>query len=57
LTTDIDVAEALLDEAQLATVPGTVFGLSPFFRISISLDQTLLLRAMERFKGFAASLR
>ncbi|WP_418127077.1 pyridoxal phosphate-dependent aminotransferase [Variovorax sp. KK3] len=57
LGSDIDVAEALLDEAELATVPGTVFGLSPFFRISIALEQPLLLKAMERLSAFAAAFR
>lgn len=57
LMSDHEVAEALLDEAELAVVPGIVFGASPHFRISIALDVQLLERAMDRLDAFAAALR
>jgi len=56
METDNDVAEALLDEAELAVVPGVVFGSSSHFRISISLDMKLLEKAMDRLDAFAAAL-
>jgi aspartate aminotransferase len=56
MKSDTEVAEALLDEAELATVPGSVFGASPYFRISISLDETLIVKAMDRLEQFAAAL-
>jgi aspartate aminotransferase len=56
LTGDVDIVEALLDEKEMAAVPGDVFGLSPFFRISISLELPLLQKAMDRFDDFAEGL-
>ena len=57
LATDLDVAEGLLMEASVAIVPGTVFGLSPYFRISYSIEVNLLKTAMGRIAEFAKSLR
>jgi aspartate/methionine/tyrosine aminotransferase len=38
-------------------VPGTVFGLSPYFRVSYSLEVNLLATAMRRIAEFAKGLR
>ena len=57
LKTDMDVVEALLVEEAVATVPGEVFGLSPYFRISYALDLTLINEAMDRIESFAKALR
>ncbi|MDX8481849.1 pyridoxal phosphate-dependent aminotransferase [Mesorhizobium sp. VK24D] len=57
LATDLDVAEGLLMEASVAIVPGTVFGLSPYFRISYSLEVNLIKEAMRRIAEFADGLR
>ena len=57
LATDLDVAEGLLLEASVAVVPGTVFGLSPYFRISYSIEVNLLKTAMGRIAEFAKGLR
>jgi len=57
LETDLDVAEGLLMEASVAVVPGTVFGLSPYFRISYSLEVNLIREAMKRIGEFARGLR
>ena len=35
IETDLDFAAFLLDEAQVAVVPGSAFGLSPYFRVSM----------------------
>jgi len=56
LSTDLDVTEALLEEAGVATVPGCAFGLSPFFRISFALDDALLVKAIERIEHFGKAL-
>ena len=56
LAGDLDVVEALLEESQLACVPGSVFGLSPYFRVSISLETAMLEAAMERLATFARDL-
>lgn len=57
LASDMDVVEALLEESELAAVPGGVFGLSPFFRISISLELSVLRVAMDRIETFGKGLR
>jgi len=52
LETDADVALALLDEANLAVVHGSAFGLGPYIRLAYALDDTSLqeaCRAIERF--------
>jgi aspartate aminotransferase len=57
MVTDVDVVEALLEEAEIAAVPGTVFGLSPFFRISYALEMGGLREGMDRLQKFALGLR
>jgi aspartate aminotransferase len=55
MNSDADVAEVLLEEAELAVVPGIAFGSSPYFRISISLDTKILGHALDRLDKFAAN--
>lgn len=50
LSSDEDVVEYLLEEARVALVGGSAFGLSPYFRISISTSENILLAAMNRIK-------
>ena len=57
LSTDLDVAEGLLMEASVAVMPGAVFGLSPYFRVSYSLEAGLIEKAMKRITEFADGLR
>lgn len=57
LGNDVDVAEALLEEAKVAVVPGAAFGLSPFFRISISLEVGVIHEGLARMRQFAEVLR
>jgi aspartate aminotransferase len=56
LSTDLDIVEALLVEASVAVVPGTVFGLSPYFRISYALELSLIKTAMNRIAEFAKGI-
>jgi aspartate aminotransferase len=56
ILTDVDVVEALLEEAEVATVPGEVFGLSPFFRISYALEMDGLREGMDRLEKFSLGL-
>jgi aspartate aminotransferase len=53
--TDVDVANALLEEAHVAVVPGSAFGLAPFIRISYALDDADLLEARQSILAFCAS--
>ena len=56
LDDDKAVVEALLEEPGLATVPGQVFGKSPYFRISYALNFGLLEKSMDLIEAFAAGL-
>jgi len=44
--------EVLLHEAHVAVVPGSAYGMSPYFRISTASSETLLASAMERISIF-----
>ena len=56
LNTDEDVVNALLDEANVGVVHGSVFGLGPYFRIAYALDDESLHRACTAIKKFCQSL-
>lgn len=55
LHTDTDVAHALLDEANVAVVPGSAFGLAPYIRIAYALDDASLRKACEAIRRFCTS--
>jgi aspartate aminotransferase len=57
LHTDEDVALALLDEAQVAVMQGSAFGLGPYLRIAYALDDVSLARACDAIKTFCARAR
>jgi len=48
LETDVDFCEYLLVDHDVAVVPGTIFGLAPYFRISYATSQAQLQTALER---------
>lgn len=48
IKSDNDFVEYLLDEAEIAAVPGDAFGLSPHFRVSYATSTELLEEACER---------
>jgi len=53
MSSDTDVVEALLEEAEVATVSGEVFGAGPYFRVSIALEKALIEKGMDRIAAFA----
>jgi len=53
---DLDFANALLDEAHVAVVPGQAFHASPNFRISYSIDTQILQQACDRILEFCNKL-
>jgi aspartate aminotransferase len=57
LHTDEDVAHALLDEADVAVVHGSAFGLGPYIRIAYALDGASLRQACEAIRAFCTALR
>lgn len=56
LNDDEDVAGALLDEAGVAVVPGSAFGLGPYIRIAYALDDEALIDACRAIQHFCRSL-
>jgi aspartate aminotransferase len=56
LNNDEDIAHALLDEAGVAVVQGSAFGLGPFIRIAYALDDEALVNACHAIQRFCGSL-
>ncbi|OOG72110.1 aspartate aminotransferase [Sinorhizobium sp. A49] len=56
IETDTDFCAYLLDDAYVAVVPGSAFGLSPFFRISYATSETELKEALTRIADACARL-
>ena len=52
LETDRDFAIALLEEAHVATVPGSAFGLAPYLRLSCATSEVILEDACSRIREF-----
>ena len=57
LDSDTEFVLALLETEGVAAVPGSAFGLSPFFRISYALSLAEMEEALGRIQRFCASLR
>jgi len=56
IATDTDFCRLLLEQQFISVVPGSAFGLSPFFRISYATSKDELLEALGRIKTFVESL-
>ena len=56
IETDEDFVMGAIEHAGVALVPGSAFGLSPFFRLSYSLDTQQLRIAMERLRRYCNEL-
>ncbi len=56
LKTDKDFVEKLLEQAEVAVVQGSAFGLDGYFRISYATSMENLKKAMERIKTFCDKL-
>jgi aspartate aminotransferase len=56
LHSDEDFAHALLDEANVAVVHGSAFGLGPYIRIAYALDDASLRKACEAIRRFCTAL-
>lgn len=57
ITTSADLCDYLLNEALVATVPGSAFGLEGYFRISYATSETALQKAMIRIKAACEALK
>ncbi|MDO9418384.1 pyridoxal phosphate-dependent aminotransferase [Pararhizobium sp.] len=51
LVDDVAVANYLLNQARVAAVPGTAYGLSPYFRISTATSEEVLTEAITRIRA------
>ena len=56
IETDEDFVLGSIEHAGVALVPGAAFGLSPYFRLSYSLDTAQLCTAMERLRRYCNEL-
>ncbi len=56
VTSDRDFCRLLLEEANISVVPGSAFGVSPFFRISYATSKAELVEALGRITTFVAQL-
>ena len=56
ISSDRDFCRLLLEEADISVVPGSAFGLSPFFRISYATSKAELEEALKRIASFVAQL-
>ncbi len=56
IETDADFTDYLLETVHVAVVPGSAFGLSPYFRISYATSQTELTEAMQRIESACQKL-
>ena len=56
IETDSDFTDYLLEEAHVAVVPGSAFGLSPYFRISYATSVVELKEGMARIAAACRSL-
>ncbi|MEB3702297.1 Pyridoxal phosphate-dependent aminotransferase [Candidatus Bealeia paramacronuclearis] len=57
ISTDMDYANYLLEEAGVAVVPGTAFGLSPYFRLSTATALNVLENACTRIVAATGRLQ
>lgn len=57
IETDADFVHGMIEHGGVAVVPGSAFGLSPFFRLSYSIETGQLRTAMERIRRFCNELR
>lgn len=56
LTDDVAVANYLLAEGHVSSVPGSAYGLSPFFRISTATSDAVLTEAIARIGRAVSAL-
>lgn len=56
LASDEDVVNALLDEADVATVHGSAFGLGSYVRVAYALDDASLRQACRQIQAFCSAV-
>ena len=56
LSNDTEVVEWILEEAKVAAVPGSAFGLEPYFRVSYATSTEDLKKAIQNIKNSVSEL-
>lgn len=56
VSTDVALCERLLEEANVALVPGSAFGTDGYFRLSFATSMDVLKEAVHRIQSFAEKL-
>ncbi len=56
LKSDTDFVQKLLEQANVAVVQGSAFGLPGYFRISYATSMENLKKAMERIRSFCEGI-
>ena len=56
LKSDTDFVQRLLEQANVAVVQGSAFGLPGYFRISYATSMENLKKAMERIRNFCEEI-
>ncbi|MNL76348.1 aspartate aminotransferase [compost metagenome] len=56
IATDMDAVMYLLEDAGVALIPGTVYGLSPYFRMSIATSIETIEKGCRRIAKAVADL-
>ena len=56
LSNDTEVVEWILEEAKVAAVPGSAFGLEPYFRVSYATSTKDLKIAIQNIKKSVSEL-
>ena len=57
ISTDEDLVNYLLNNAGIATIPGTPFGMAPYIRVSFATSKSNIKTAFERIKEALGKLR
>jgi len=56
IQSDSDFVAGAIEHAGIVMLPGSPFGMSPYFRMSYSIDPTILRKALERLHAYCDAL-
>ena len=56
IQSDEDFVAGAIEHAGVVMLPGSPFGMSPYFRMSYSIDPTILRKALDRLRAYCDAL-
>jgi aspartate aminotransferase len=56
IQSDEDFVAGAIEHAGIVMLPGSPFGMSPYFRMSYSIDPVMLRKALDRLRAYCDSL-